>query len=255
MTEFIKVGLHEGICTIKLARPEKKNALTEEMYGVLADTLERAERGRDIKVIVLQAEGTDFSAGNDLAGFAEAEAAAEAGVLNATRFMRALAVLSVPLLAAVDGRAIGIGATMLLHCDMVFVTPEARLKVPFINLGLVPEAASSRLLPARIGHARAFQLFAFGEELDGAKAVDWGIANALVPAEELRSTIAEVSRRLAALPGSALRVMKRMMRDSPAILTAMAWEDVHFARQLASSEAKAQLATLLAGRASAATGR
>jgi enoyl-CoA hydratase/carnithine racemase len=177
MSDHVKVEIDAGVMTLTLARPEKKNALSNAMYGVLADSLEAAEKDPAVRVVILQADGDSFTAGNDLQDFAAQATGAFAGERHVLRFLKALANATRPLVAAVQGQAVGVGTTMLLHCDLVYVTPDARLTTPFVNLALVPEAASSWLLPARIGHARAYAMFALGEAIDGGTAVAWGIAN------------------------------------------------------------------------------
>jgi enoyl-CoA hydratase/carnithine racemase len=163
MTDHVKVAVDAGVMTITLARPDKKNALSNAMYGVLADSLERAETDPAVRVVVFQADGDSFSAGNDLQDFAAQATGAFTGERHVMRFLKNLAKATRPLVAAVQGQAVGVGTTMLLHCDLVFTSPDAKLTVPFVNLALVPEAASSLLLPARIGHARAYAMFALGE--------------------------------------------------------------------------------------------
>jgi enoyl-CoA hydratase/carnithine racemase len=144
----------------------------------------------------------------------------------------------VPIVAAVQGRAVGVGATMLLHCDLVYVTADARLSVPFVNLALVPEAASSLLLPARIGHARAFAMFVLGEAIDGSTAVAWGIANALVTPDELRPRARAAAEAVAARPRESVRQTRRLLRNADALAARIAEENQIFAAQLRSAEAR-----------------
>src|SRR5208337_1649295 len=154
MTEHIKIEKEGGILTLTMARADKKNALTNMMYGALADALEHAEADPTIRAVLIQSEGDMFTSGNDL------------GELHVLRFLQALTRASPPLIAAVQGRAVGVGTTMLLHCDLVFLADDALLSTPFVSLALVPEAGSSLLLPARIGHVRAFEMFALGDAVD-----------------------------------------------------------------------------------------
>jgi enoyl-CoA hydratase/carnithine racemase len=176
MTDHIKTTTQDGVLEITFARPDKKNALSNAMYRKAADALESAQTDGGIRVVLLTGEGDAFTSGNDLADFAGA-AAGGGEELQAGRFIRVLAQAEKPLVAAVPGLAVGVGTTMLLHCDLVFVADTARLSAPFVNLALVPEAASSLLLTGRIGHARAFAMFAMGEPLTGAEAFHLGIAN------------------------------------------------------------------------------
>lgn len=217
MTDHVTVQIDAGVMTLTLARPEKKNALSNAMYGVLADSLEAAEKDPTIRVVVFQGDGDSFTAGNDLQDFAAQATGAFSGERHVTRFLKALANATRPLVAAVQGQAVGVGTTMLLHCDLVFVSPDARLTTPFVNLALVPEAASSWLLPARVGHARAYAMFALGEAVDGATAVAWGLANAFVEQGDLRARARAVVDQLAKCLLGVLTVTKRLMRDAEKI--------------------------------------
>src|SRR5438105_831750 len=164
-----------GVLTLTLNRPEKKNALTRAMYQALADGIDGAGREKDVRCVLLQAEGDMFTAGNDLGDFAAAankgDPASDAALIRGNPLLIALAQAKTPIVAAVNGRAVGIGTTMLLHCDLVFVSDDALLTTPFVNLALVPEAASSLLLPARIGHVRTFAMFVLGQAGNGKPAV------------------------------------------------------------------------------------
>ena len=168
MTEHVKTEIANGVMTLTLQRPDKKNALTGAMYDALSDALETAETDASVRVILFQGDGDSFTAGNDLADFASQARGNHSGESPAHRFIVNLGKASKPLVAAVQGNAVGVGTTMLLHCDLVYLADNARLITPFVNLALVPEAASSWLLPARIGHARAYAMFALGEPLEAA---------------------------------------------------------------------------------------
>ncbi len=237
MSDHVLVDQSGGVLTLTLNRPEKKNALTAEMYAALGRAIDDAEGASDVRCIVLQANGDSFTAGNDLSEFA-AFNAGERDRAAGNPLLAALARASTPIVAAVQGRAVGVGTTMLLHCDLVFVAEDALLSTPFVNLALVPEAASSILLPARIGHARAFSMFVLGESVDGRKAVEWGIANAVVPAADLRTRARTVAEAIAARPPAAVAITKRLMRDAAAIQARIAEESRHFAAQLKSDEAR-----------------
>jgi enoyl-CoA hydratase/carnithine racemase len=238
MSDQVKVEIDAGVMTLTLARPEKKNALSNAMYGVLADSLEAAEKDPAIRVVVFQGDGDSFTAGNDLQDFAAQATGAFSGERHVTRFLKALARATRPLVAAVHGQAVGVGTTMLLHCDLVFVSADARLTTPFVNLALVPEAASSWLLPARVGHARAYAMFALGEAVDGATAVAWGLANALVEQGDLRARARAAADQLAKRPLGALTVTKRLMRDAEKIANLMDTEGAEFAARLQTAEAR-----------------
>lgn len=238
MTEAVRTALEAGVLTLTLARPEKKNALTNAMYGALADALEQAEADPAVRCVLFEAEGDSFSAGNDIADFAAIAMAGSASEAQVFRFLKALAASTTPLVAAVQGAAVGVGTTLLLHCDLVFVADDARLSTPFANLGLTPEAASSALLPARIGHVRAFSMFALGEKLDAATAVAWGIANAAVPRDQLSTRAREACAAVAARPPLALAQTKGLMRQGEAIATLMDLEAGLFIERLKSDEAR-----------------
>jgi len=238
MVEHIKTDLSGGILTIKLARPDKKNALTDVMYGALADAFEAAETDPAVRVILLQGEGDMFCAGNDVGEFAAVASGTFQGQRHVDRFLHALAKSSRPLVAAVQGRAVGIGTTLLLHCDFILLADNALLSTPFANLALVPEAASSLLLPARIGHVRAFEMFALGEPVNAQSAVEFGLANRVVPLDSLPAEALAVAERIARQPAGALNATKRLMHD-PAVLTAqMDVESAIFNERLQTAEAR-----------------
>jgi enoyl-CoA hydratase/carnithine racemase len=238
MTDHIRAVQDAGILTLTFARPEKKNAITNAMYETIVREMTRAENDPAVRAIVLQAEGDMFTAGNDIGDFtAVATGKVGAPSIGASPFLMALAHCSKPLIAAVQGNAVGVGTTMLLHCDMVFVAETAQLTTPFVNLALVPEAASSWLLPARIGYARAFAMFALGQPVDGKTAAQIGIATAAVPASEVQKRAHEAARALAAKPAGALRAMKKLMRDVETIKEVMQREGAEFQARLKSPEA------------------
>lgn len=238
MTDHVQVAVDAGVMTLTLARPDKKNALSNAMYGVLADSLERAEADPAVRVVVFQADGDSFSAGNDLQDFAVQATGAFEGERHVMRFLKALAQATRPLVAAVQGQAVGVGTTMLLHCDLVFTSPDARLTTPFVNLALAPEAASSLLLPARIGHARAYAMFALGEAVDGTTAVAWGLANDCVPLDQLRARARAAADQLVKRPAGSLAVTKTLMRDAEAIAALMDREGELFGQRLRTAEAR-----------------
>jgi enoyl-CoA hydratase/carnithine racemase len=225
------------VLTLTLNRPEKKNALTAAMYAALGRTIDDAEENAEVRCVVLQANGDSFTAGNDLSEFA-AFNAGERDRAAGNPLLAALARASTPIVAAVQGRAVGVGTTMLLHCDLVFVGEDALLSTPFVNLALAPEAASSILLPARIGHARAFSMFVLGESIDGRTAVEWGLANAGLPIAGLRARARAAAEAISARPPAAVGITKRLMRDAAALQARIAEEGRHFAAQLNSDEAR-----------------
>ena len=252
MTEHVLSELSGGVLTLTINRPEKKNALTRAMYQALADGIDGAADDPAVRCVLIQANGDMFTAGNDLGDFA----AVNAGDTTANQareggnpLLIALGRAKVPLVAAVHGRAVGVGVTMLLHCDLVYVAEDALLTTPFVNLALVPEAASSMLLPARIGHARAFAMFVLGEAVDGRKAEAWGIANAAVPASELRAKARAAAEAVAARAPASVALTKQLMRDPAAIAARMDEEGRHCAAQRKSPEAQAAFAAFAQKRA------
>ncbi len=238
VTEPIVVTNKSGVCVLTISRVEKKNALTDAMYGTLVEALIAAEKDPGTHVILFRSEGPMFTSGNDLKDFA---AAAMSGVgdgpRNVERFLEALATATRPIIAAVQGKAIGIGTTMLLHCDYVLLAEDAELNTPFINLALVPEAGSTLLMPARIGYSRAFEMFALGESVKAKDAVAWGIANRVVPNAQLDETAEQVAQRFAELPLGAIIATKKMMRDVQAINKQLEIEKNAFVERLQSPEA------------------
>lgn len=227
----------DGILTITINRPEKKNALTSAMYAAMADALEAAEIDAAVRVIVFAGNGGAFTAGNDLQDFLNNPPQGDESPVF--RFLRAISTASKPLVAAVNGVAVGVGTTMLLHCDLVYVGTDARLSLPFVNLALVPEAASSLLLPAMIGYHRAAELLLLGEPFNAETAKDYGIANAIFPDARVLPEAMQVAAKLAAKPPTAMRLTKQLLRQTRGdIAGQMAAEGVHFRSQLKSAEAR-----------------
>lgn len=241
MSEHVIRETSEGVLTLTLNRPDKKNALTRDMYQALGDAIDQAEFDRDVHCVLIQAEGDMFTAGNDISDFAAVnagEGAANEARRGGNPLLTALGRAKTPLVAAVNGRAVGVGVTMLLHCDLVYVDEDALLTTPFVNLALVPEAASSLTLPDRIGHARAFSMFVLGEAVDARKAVDWGIANEIVPRDQLRARARAAAVAVAQRPPAAVAITKALMRDPVALAERMDREGRHFSDQLKSPEAR-----------------
>src|ERR1700726_1747935 len=210
MTEHVKTEVSGGIMTLTLARPEKKNALSKAMYSAMSDGLESAEKDASVRVVLFQGDGDSFTSGNDLADFAAASDGGNHGPSEANRFISNLGRATKPLIAAVQGNAVGIGTTMLLHCDLVYLGDNARLMTPFVNLAVVPEAASSWLLPARVGHVRAYAMFALGEPLDATAALACGLANAVVPVADLRARARAAAEALTKRPAGSLNLTKAL---------------------------------------------
>ncbi|QIG80442.1 enoyl-CoA hydratase [Stakelama tenebrarum] len=248
MTDHIEAKVTDSVLTLVLNRPDKKNALTDAMYGTLANELFAAQEDADIRVIVIRGEGDMFCSGNDIADFVAA-GGGDIGERGVGRFLHALADNMKPLIAAVHGKAVGVGLTMLLHCDQVVLSEDAELVAPFVNLALVPEAGSSLLLPERIGHARAYRVFALGEPIGAADALAWGLANEIVARDRLTDAANALAQRLAKQPLGALIATKRLMRDPDAIRQRVDIESRVFGERLKTPEAQEAFAAFSQRRA------
>jgi len=234
----IKTAVVEGVATIEIARPEKKNAITQAMYASMAAALVAAREDNAVRAVLLTGQPGIFTSGNDIDDFMQRPPSTTES--PAFAFMQALMGCDKPVIAAVTGAAIGIGTTMLLHCDLVYVSDEARLAMPFVSLGLVPEFASSLIVPQLLGQARAAEKLLLGDPFTGADAVEMGIANAVLPAAEVVPHARRVAERFNALPPGAVRETKRLMRRARAAAAeeAIGIETGIFAARLQSAEAK-----------------
>jgi enoyl-CoA hydratase/carnithine racemase len=212
MTAAILTERDNGVLIIRLNRAEKKNALTADMYTVMADAIEQAESDRGIKVLLYTGPDGVFTAGNDIHDFLENTPSGPDSPVN--RFIVNMVRTDVPIVAAVDGVAVGIGTTMLLHFDRVFATDRARFSLPFINLGLVPEAGSSMLLVEACGYHKAAELLMLGKPFTAQEALEYGIVSELCEPEQLMDKALAAARQLAAKPQDALRATKRLLRRS-----------------------------------------
>lgn len=239
--------LNNGVLRLTMNRPTKKNALTQELYGLLADGILEAQDNADIRVIMITGAGDAFTAGNDLSDFAAGDRD-KGEELPVGRFLRSLVENDKPLIAAVNGVAVGVGVTMLLHTDLVYAGESASFQVPFTNLGLVPEAASSLLLPLTVGIQRANELFLLGNRIDAAEAEKIGLVLRTVADGELLDVANKAAAQLAAKAPTALKLTKQLVRQSKETLKQrMADESVHFGAQLKSPEF-AEAATAFAER-------
>jgi len=241
----VETSCDAGVLELTLNRPAKKNALTEAMYQALVAGLSRAEADEAVGAVLIRGEGGVFSAGNDIGDFI---AAVQTGRgLAAADFVRKLATFPKPLAAAVDGLAVGVGCTLLLHCDLVYASPEARFSLPFVDLGLPPEAGSSLLLPRRVGLARASAWLLLAESFDAQEAKDAGLVNAVVAAPDLPAFAREKARKLAAKPRAALMESRRLLRGDPSELAAHMEEEFSaFMSALHSLQTQAIFAAFLA---------
>lgn len=237
----ILVSTAEGIMTIAFNRPDKKNAITAAMYAAMADALESADADAAVRAVLFTGTPGCFTAGNDLQDFlANPPSGNDSPV---ARFLRAISTARKPLVAAVTGVAVGVGTTMLLHCDLVYAAKSAKLSLPFVNLALVPEAASSLLLPRSIGNRRAAEMLLFGEPLTADQAAAWGLINAAVEDEALAATAMQAARKLAAKAPQALMLSKQLMKPKPEEIAAqMQAEMQYFSAQLLSAEAREAMA-------------
>lgn len=230
---------HPGVVELRLNRPAKKNAITGPMYGVLVDALASAAEDRAVRAVLFTAAGEGFCAGNDVGDFMAAAMSGKTENIVAGRFVEAIARFPKAMVAAVQGTAVGIGATMLLHCDLVYASENAKLHMPFVALGLVPEAGSSLLLPRRVGHALAAEMILLGTPLEAARAREVGLVNAVVPAAGLRDHALARAIELARLPPKALRVSRALLRgDRGDVEARIAEEGRHFMECLVSPEAR-----------------
>ena len=206
----INVRCADAVCLVELNRPSRKNALTMVMYEALTDAISHAANDPDIKVLLIQGANHVFSAGNDLEDFLDnPPESADAPVF---RFVDALMNFPKPVVAAVEGLAIGIGATLLLHCDLVYATATTRFSFPFTGLGVVPEAGSTLLLPRLMGYQNAAEKLLLGEVFNGDEAFRLGLVNRLLPEDELYSYARERSLKLASLPAESLRLTKKLLK-------------------------------------------
>lgn len=211
MSEFVTEKLESGIQILCLNRPNKKNAITLEIYEALSDALHRAESDDSIRVTLIHGAGKDFSSGNDINEFVQIAQAPER-MSPVMSFLQVLTSYKKPLVAGVEGCAVGVGATMLLHCDMVIVAEDSQLQFPFVQLGLVPEAASSHLLPRLIGHQKAFEKLILGEPFGGQEAFEMGLANHLCAPEEAFNSALSYAKKIAALPAEAVMLSKDLLK-------------------------------------------
>jgi len=233
----IRTATLNKVLTIEIARPEKKNALTQAMYTAMAEALEAANTDAGVRAVLITGQPGIFTSGNDIDDFMQRPP--QGDETPVARFMRALLDCDKPVVAAVTGAAVGIGTTLLLHCDLVYVSDEARLAMPFVSLGLVPEYASSLVLPALLGHVKAAEKLMLGEPFSGSDAVDCGIANAVLPAGEVVNHARRMAERFNALAPGAVADTKRLMRAPlrARIREVMAAEGALFGQRLRSPEA------------------
>jgi enoyl-CoA hydratase/carnithine racemase len=232
-TDHVLITQSAGICELRLNRPEKRNAITLAMYEALWDGLVRAEADEAVRVILFSGAGAGFTAGNDLADFMSRPLTDDSPTL---RFIRLLPKIHKVMIAAVQGSAVGIGMTLLLHCDLVVAGRGARLSTPFVKLGLVPEAGSSVLLPRLIGHQRAAELLLLGTPIDAATAFNYGLVNRVVQDDAVLEEARALARSVADQPAGALRATKQLLRSETGPIARIEEEARVFKERLASTE-------------------
>lgn len=251
MSEHIEVERGGGRLSIRMNRPERRNAITVAMYAALADAIEAAASDEEVRLITIEGAGEDFTAGNDLADFLAEMPPPGTTDIPVWRFLRAMARNEVPVLAAVHGNAVGIGTTMLFHCDLVLAEEGSRFVMPFVDLGLVPEAASSLILPRLAGRRRAARYLLLGDGFGFEEAMEIGLVSHVVPNGQVGAAMASMVEALLAKPAQALQLTQRLLRrgGEEEILQRMELENGHFAERLASDEVRQAIAAFFAARA------
>ena len=242
-----------GQLAITLARPRQRNAITVAMYAALADAIEGAADDPSVRVITIEGEGEDFTAGNDLYDFLKEMPPPGTTDIPVWRFLRAMTSNQIPLVAAVHGNAVGIGTTMLFHCDLVLAEEGSRFVMPFVDLGLVPEAASSLLLPRLAGRRRAARYILLGEPFGAEAAAEFGLVSHIVAKGGVAAALSTIVAALLAKPPEALRLTQALLRreDRGELLDRIELENGHFGERLASDEVKQAIAAFFAAKARA----
>ena len=240
MTKEIEIRIEDGVQVIRFTRADKKNAFTGPMYSAMSEALDASETNDAVACHVFIGSGGVFSAGNDINDFlrrAQATAGGDGKGIPAPSldFIRRLPKVTKPMIGAVDGLAIGIGTTMLLHCDLVYASPTASLRTPFLDLGLIQEAGSTVTAPARMGYPRAFEMICLGEPFGAERALQAGLINHIVPADQLEATAMKAAKRLAAKPRQALMTSRRLLRQNHAAISAVIDEEAKAYQGLMSS--------------------
>jgi enoyl-CoA hydratase/carnithine racemase len=226
MAQEIEIRIEDGVQVIRFLRADKKNAFTGPMYSAMSEAIDASENNDAVACHVFIGSGGVFSAGNDINDFlrrAQATASGDGKGIPAPSldFIRRLPKVTKPMIAAVDGLAIGVGTTMLLHCDLVYASPTASLRTPFLDLGLIQEAGSTITAPARMGYPRAFEMICLGEPFSAERALQAGLINAVVPADQLEATAMKAAKRLAAKPRQALMTSRRLLRQNHEAISGM----------------------------------
>ena len=246
MREHVEIGRDGAVLVLRLNRPEKKNALTSAMYEALAAALEEANSDDRIGAVAFLGQPGIFTAGNDIGDFLQTAEDGHGIGPAVLRFLRALATADRPIIAGVDGLAVGVGTTLLMHCDHVVASEAAVFRTPFLDLGLVPEAASSLLAPRLMGHGRAFELLVLGRDFEAGRALAAGLIAEIVAAAEVEARTLAIAHALAAKPRDALLASRRLLKGDPVeVLARIEAEAEIFAERLASPEAQAAFACFM----------
>jgi enoyl-CoA hydratase/carnithine racemase len=247
MNDLVIVADDGPVRTVRMNRPDKKNALTLPMYETMSAAIESAGKSDTVRCVLIAGTPAEFTAGNDIGEFLKMASGGVGLAAPLLRFLRALARSEVPMVAAVQGNAVGIGTTLLMHCDFAVAASNARFSTPFVGLGLVPEAGSSLIAPRLMGHARAFSLLVMGRAMNADEAKAAGLVNTVVAPEAVEAEAMKAARELAALPPQAVLASRRLLRGAPDEIVARIDEEAElFGRRLQSAEARAAFETFLA---------
>jgi len=239
MADFIEISAEAGVLTVRMNRPEKKNALTAAMYQGLADALDEAAARDDIRCTLILGTPGAFSAGNDIGDFLKVAMSGQRDSMAVFEFLERIILAKKPVAAGVDGLAIGVGVTMLMHCDHVVASARSTFRTPFVDLGLLPEAGSSLIGPQIMGHHRAFALLAMGEAFSAADAREAGLVNWVVPEAELEASARAAALAIASKPAEAMRISRNLVRgDRTPVLERMREEAKLWQARLSSDEAR-----------------
>ena len=250
MNEQVLVERRGAVLALTLARPERRNAITVAMYAALADAIEGTAGDPSVRLLTIEGQGEDFTGGNDLADFMQEMPAAATQDIPVWRMLRALAMNEVPLIAAVHGNAVGIGTTLLFHCDFVIAEAGCRFVMPFVDLGLVPEAASSLIMPRLAGRRAAARHLLLGEPFGAQEALQMGLASHVVAKGELGAALDRLVSVLLAKPAEALRLTQALLRraDRDEVIERMELENGHFSERLTSAEVRDAITAFFAAR-------
>lgn len=246
MSQHLLIDRSDAVLTLSMNRPEKKNALTRDMYSAMADAINAAQDDDSLRVVIIQGSESCFTSGNDVSDFINVPPSGPNSPVY--DFLKAICHATKPLIAAVNGPAVGVGTTLLLHCDLVYVAEDAKLKMPFVNLGLCPEAGSSFLLPRLLGHLRAAELLLLGEMISGERAAQMGLANHALPAgQPVLAAARAAALRIAELPPNSIRLSKQLIKQGVTQIAdeVMEREGEHFAELLKGPEAREALTAFM----------